>query len=73
MNIVIVLYWSEHGYRFCPFWSGIGFGLRRNMVVYQCVHCFSSKKESVIREFEEDFKKSFCCAFNLGNDDICFI
>ena len=43
------------------------------MVVYQCVHCFSSKKESVICEFEVYFKKSFCCAFNLSNDDICFI
>ena len=28
------------------------------------------KKESVIYEFEMDFKKSFCCCFNLSNDDI---
>ena len=29
-----------------------------------------NKKESVIWEFEMDFKKSFCCNFNLSNDDI---
>ena len=29
-----------------------------------------NKKESVIWEFEIDFKKSFCCSFNLSNDDI---
>ena len=26
-----------------------------------------NNKESVICEFEIDFKKSFCCGFNLGN------
>ena len=45
--------------RFCPFWSGIGYGLRRN---YGCVSMCSSfqfqmnEKESVICEFEMDFK-----------------
>ena len=29
-----------------------------------------NKKESVMCEFEMDFKKSFCCGFNLSNDDI---
>ena len=29
-----------------------------------------NKKEGVIFEFEMDFKKSFCCGFNLGNSDI---
>ena len=29
-----------------------------------------NRKESVICEFEMDFKKSFCCTFNLSNDDI---
>ena len=29
-----------------------------------------NKKESVIFEFEMDFKKSFCCSFNLSNDDV---
>ena len=29
-----------------------------------------SKKESVICEFEMDFKKYFCCNFNLSNDNI---
>ena len=29
-----------------------------------------NKEESVICEFELDFKKSFCCGFNLGNNDI---
>ena len=29
-----------------------------------------SKKESVICEFQMDFKKSFCCGFNPSNDDI---
>ena len=47
--------------------------LRRN---YGCVSMCSSfqfhmnKKESVIYEFEMDFKKSFCCCFNLSSDDI---
>ena len=47
--------------------------LRRN---YGCVSMCSSfqfhmnKKESVIYEFEMDFKKSFYCCFNLSNDDI---
>ena len=65
--------WSENGYRFCPFWSGIGYGLRRN---YGCVSMCSSfqfqvnKKESALCEFEMDFKKSFCRGFNLSNDDI---
>ena len=29
-----------------------------------------NKEKSVICEFEMDFKKSFCCGFNLSNDDI---
>ena len=29
-----------------------------------------NKKESVISEFEMDFKKSLCYSFNLSNDDI---
>ena len=29
-----------------------------------------NKKESVICEFEMDFKKSLCYGFNLSNDDI---
>ena len=29
-----------------------------------------NKKESVICEFETDLKKTFCCGFNLSNDDI---
>ena len=47
--------------------------LRRN---YGCVSMCSSfqfhmnKKESVIYEFEMDFKKSFCCCFNFSSDDI---
>ena len=32
-----------------------------------------NKKESVICEFEMNFKKSFCCGFNLSNDDIIFV
>ena len=30
-------------------------------------------KESVICEFEMGFKKSFCCGFNLSNDDIIYV
>ena len=66
-------FWYENGYGVCPFWSGIGYGLRRN---YGCVSMCSSfqfqmnKEKSVICEFEMDFKKSFCCSFNLSNDDI---
>ena len=65
-------FWSENGYRFCPFWSENGYGLRRN---YGCVSMCSSfqfqmnVEESVICEFEMDFKKSFCFRFNLSNDD----
>ena len=29
-----------------------------------------NKKESVMCEFEMDFKKSFRCGFNVSNDDI---
>ena len=29
-----------------------------------------NKKESVMCEIEIDLKKSFCCGFNLSNDDI---
>ena len=29
-----------------------------------------NKKENVICEFGMDFKKSFCCGFNLSNNDI---
>ena len=60
--------WSENGYRFCPFWSWIGYGVRGN---YDCVSMCSSfqflmnKKEHVICELQMDFKKCFCC-----NDDI---
>ena len=48
---VFALFWSKNGYRFCPLWSRIGYGLRRN---YGCVSMCSSfqfqmsKKESVI-------------------------
>ena len=50
-----------------------GYALRWN---HSCVSMCSSyqfqinKKESVTGEFEMDFKKSFCCGFNLSNDDI---
>ena len=50
-----------------------GYALRWN---HSCVSMCSSyqfqmkKKESVTGEFEIDFKKSFCCGFNLSNDDI---
>ena len=66
-------FWTENGYRFCPFWSGIGNGLRRIYCVWRRCLSFQfqmNKKESVIWEFEMDFKKSFCCSFNLSNDDI---
>ena len=62
-------FWSENGYRFCPFWSG----LRRN---YGCVSMCSSfqfqmtKKGGVICKFKMEFEKSFCCGFYLSNDDI---
>ena len=48
---VFALFWSENGCRFCPYWSGIGYGLQGN---YGCVSTCSSfqfqrnKKESVI-------------------------
>ena len=47
----------------------------RTTVVYQSM-CSSfpfqmkQKRLSVICEFEMDFKKYFCCCFNLSNDHI---
>ena len=32
-----------------------------------------NKKESVMCEFEMDFKKSFCWGFYLSDDDIIFV
>ena len=29
-GIVFALFWSENGYRPCPFWPGIGYGFRGN-------------------------------------------
>ena len=72
-GIGFALFWSENGYRFCPFWSGSAYGLRRN---YGCESVCSSfqfqmnKTQSVICKFEMDLKKSFCGGFNLSNDDI---
>ena len=72
-GVGFALFWSENGHRFWSFWSGSGYGLRRN---YGCVSVCSSfqfhmiKKESVICEFEMVLKKSFCGGFNLSNDDI---
>ena len=62
------------GYGFCAV-------LVRNRVWFPtelrwCINVFVvsefqlNKKESVIYEFEMDFKKSFCCSFNFSNDDI---
>ena len=65
--------WFENGYRFCPFWSVIGYGLRRNYgCVWMCssVQFLMSNKESLIGEFEMDFKKSFCWRSNLSTGDI---
>ena len=51
----------------------MGYALRWN---HGCVSMCSSyqfqmnKKEGIIGEFEMDFKKSFCCGFNLNNDEI---
>ena len=58
----------ENRYRFCSFWSGIGYGFRGN---YRSVWKYSSfqfqmnHKERVISEFEMDFKKSFCLSPTL--------
>ena len=35
--------WSENGYTLCPFSSGIGYGLRGNLVVYESIYRFNSK------------------------------
>ena len=62
--MVFAPFWSENGYRCCPFWPGIGYSLRRN---YVCVSMCSSFQFQMNKE---EFKKSFCCGFNLSNDDI---
>ena len=73
MGGVCAPFWSENEYRFCPFWSGIGYGLRRNYGSVSMCSLFQfemNKKESVICKFEMDFNRSFCCGFFLSNDDI---
>ena len=45
---------SENGYRLCPFWSGIGYGFRRNYgSVWTCMQFQfqMTKKERIIGEF----------------------
>ena len=51
----------------------MGYGLRRNYGFVPTCSSFQfqmNKKESVIREFEMNFKKSFCFGFNLRYGDI---
>ena len=36
-------FWSENGYRPCPFWSGIGYGFQGNYWSKKLIYCFNSK------------------------------
>ena len=69
-------FWSENENRFCPFWSVIRYGLRRN---YGCVSKRSSfqfqikERKSDIGIRNEFFLRNlffFFYSFNLSNDDI---
>ena len=42
-RVVLEPFWSENGYRFCPFWSGIGYSLQGigTTVVYERVRRFN--------------------------------
>ena len=40
---VFAPFWSENGYKLCPFWSGIRYGFQGNYVVYNRIYHFNSK------------------------------
>ena len=40
---VFAPFWSENAYTLCPFWSGIGYGFRENLGVYERIYRFNSK------------------------------
>ena len=72
-GMVIAPFWSENGYRLCPFlvWNGVWFSweLWKFLNVF-VVSIPDEKERKIICEFEVDFKKWFCWRFNLSNDDI---
>ena len=65
-------FWSENGYRLCPFLSGIGYGFRGNYEEYERIYreFQMNKKEIEIREFEMHLEKFLVCALILSNYDI---
>ena len=73
-NMVFVPFWAENGNTFCPFWSGIGYGLQGNYGSVRTYLLFQFQMntgiERLIYEFDVDFKKSFILRSNLSNDDI---
>ena len=40
---VFAPFWSENGYTLCSFSSGIGYGFRENLGVYERIYRFNSK------------------------------
>ena len=72
-GLVIAPFWSENGYRLCPFlvWKWVWFSWE----LWKCLNVFvvsipDEKERKIICEFKVDFKKSFCWRSNLSNDDI---
>ena len=63
--MVFAPFWSENGYGLCLFWPEFVYSFRGNTRVHLNVFVISipneqESKNNMRREFEMDFKKSFC-------------
>ena len=74
LGMVFAPFWSENGYKFCPFWSGIVHGFRGNLGGVRTYLSFQfqmSKKEREICEYEMGLENLFfSLRSHLGNDDM---
>ena len=65
----------KHGYRLCPFWSGIGYGFEGTTGLYENYFTlqFQTKKERKSNmPIQMDLRKSSCWPSNLINDISAF-
>ena len=63
---VFAPFWSENGYRLCPFWLGIRYGLQgnyRSVLTNLSFQFQGSKNEREICKFKMDFKIYFLLLF----------